>query len=394
MFLCKDLMPTIHPNWLHAITISLGGLGCSLANAQSLAPLMDNLTLRAGLGLQHDDNFFRSAGATAVSEQITTQSVGVHLNVPVSLQRFELDIGLTNNLHRDFDSFDYLGKTYSAAWRWSFTPQLHGNVTSTRVETLNAPSDSLNPTLRNKNATTTHGFDAAYDLGGPWQLLAGYARSTSLNEQALMGEANERSTTYNAGVRYALTSGNSLAYNLSHERGTSTSGFTGEKHDFSGVWVVSGNTSLTGHLAYLKRNYSAVSQFDYDGFASGVNATWRATGKITVNAGWQRDLGSYQTAGATHTLSDVITLAPVWQISPLTSLSGQYRYTIRRDAGNPTGVPSNRRDKTREASIVYSWQPRPFVSLSASMAHSQRSSNSAGLGYSDNLTSLSAQFSF
>lgn len=388
-------MPTIRPYWLPAITISLSGLGCNLANAQSLAPIiMDNLTLRAGLSLQHDDNFFRSASATAVSEQITTQSVGVHLNVPVSLQRFELDVGLTNYQHRDFDSFDYLGKTYSAAWRWSFTPQLHGNVTSTRAETLNAPSDSLNPTLRNRRSTTTHGFDAAYDLGGPWQLLAGYTRTASLNEQALIGEANERSTTYNAGVRYVLTSGNSLAYNLSHERGTSTSRFSGETHDFSSVWAFSGNTSLAGHLAYLKRDYSTAPQFDYDGFGGGMNIVWRATGKITVTAGWQRELASYQTAGSTNTVSDAITLAPVWQISPITSLSGQYRYIIRRDSGNPTGLASNRKDNTRETSIVYSWQPRPFVSLSASLAHSQRSSNLVGFGFSDNLASLSAQFSF
>jgi exopolysaccharide biosynthesis operon protein EpsL len=387
-------MPTTRSHWFSAITVSLVGLSCGVTNAQTLAPIIDNMTLRAGLGLQHDDNFFRARDGTAVSEQITNESVGINLNIPVSLQRFELDVGLTNYLHRDFDSFDYLGKAYSAAWRWSFTPQLHGSLTSTRSETLNAPTDSLNPALRNKNATTAHGFDAVYELGGPWQLSAGYARTTSLNEQALIGDANERSSTYNAGLRYSLSSGNSLAYRLSHERGTNASGFTGQSHDVSGVWVVSGNTTLNGHLTYLTRDYSLTPQFDYHGVSSGINATWRATGKITVNAGWQRELSSYQTAGTTHTLSDSITLAPVWQISPITSLSGQYRYTIRRDQGNPTGSPSGRKDNTQETSLAYSWQPRPFVSLSASWAHAQRNSNSAGLNYSDNLVSLSAQLRF
>ncbi len=383
-----------HRFWLPCISLVATGLGIGEACAQTPALILDNLIFRAGLGLQHDDNFFRSPAFTAVSEQITTQSVGVRLSVPVSLQRFELDVGLTNNLHRDFDRFDYLAKNYSAAWRWSFTPQLHGNLTSTRVETLNAPSDSLNPTLRNRNATTTHGLDAIYELGGPWQLLAGYSRSTSLNEQPLIGDTNDRSTNYRAGVRYSFGSGNSLAYNLNRDQGSNISDYTGVTHDLSGVWVLSGNTSINGNLAYLVRDYSTTPQYDFDGFEGGVNVNWRATGKITVNAGWQRALASYQTAGASYTQTDTLTVAPVWQISPITSVSAQYRHVVRRDQGNPSGIASVRRDAMRETSLTYAWQARSFVSLSASLAHSRRTSNIAGLDYSDNLASLSAQFSF
>ena len=394
MFHFKYLMTRTKYSWTPLIVLAISGLESGVAFAQTPVQIMDNVTFRAGLGLQHDDNFFRSPAATAQSEQIFTQSVGLNVSIPVSLQRFEFDVGFTNNKYREFSNFDYLGKNYSAAWRWSFTPQLHGNLTSSRVETLNAPTESATPTLRNTNSTTTNGFDAVYEFGGPWQILAGYSRSTSLNEQALIGDANERTNTYNAGVRYLLSSGNSLAYNLSHVSGENARDYKGQIHDFSGVWVVSGNTSVTGHVAYLNRDYSQSPQFDYDGIAGGIRANWRATGKITLNASWDRELASYQTVGSTHTETDILTLAPVWQISPITSMRAQYRYSIRRDKGNPSGIASNRKDNTHDMSLTYLWQPRPFVSLSASLARSKRSSNLPNLGYTDNLVSVGADFTF
>lgn len=369
-----------------------------MAHAQTATPtpatIMDNVTFRAGLGLQHDDNFLRTPSGTERSEQISTQSVGININIPVSLQRFELDVGLTNSLHDNFGNFDFLGKNYSAAWRWSFTPQLHGNLTSTRAETLNSPSDSVTSTLRNKNATTTNAFDAVYEMGGPWQILAGYTRSTSLNEQPLIGDANDRSTTYSAGVRYLMASGNSLSYNLQSEKGTSTNDYDALINEVSGVWIVSGNTTMTGRLSHINRNHFAAPQFDYDGFASGITVAWRATGKINVNAAWQRALANYQTIGSTHTVTDTLSVSPVWQITPITSLSAQYSYAVRRDQGVVSGLSSNRKDTLREASIAYTWRPRPFVSLSASAANSVRKSNLAGLDYSENLVSLLAQLSF
>jgi exopolysaccharide biosynthesis operon protein EpsL len=380
---------TFHPsNWLPpAATLFsiLSGLTPGLAQAQ------DAVTFRAGLSIQNDDNFFRAAAAQ-VSERTMTESVGVHVAIPYSLQRFELDAGLNNNQHSNFSNFDFVGRNYSAAWRWSYTPQLHGNVTTARTETLNAATDTLNPALRNRNTSTSHGFDAVYEWGGPWQLSAGATQSTSRNEQALIGQADNRANTYNAGVRYALTSGNSISYNLRQARGTSTNDYTLLTHEASGVWVASGNTTLNGRLAYVQSDYANAPQFDYNGFAGGINVNWRATSKITVVAGWQRDLSSYQTTGSTHTQTDSFTASPTWQISPKTSLALQYSYAMRHDLGSAT--PSNRKDSTQNTSIVYNWQPRPFVSLSASLAHARLSSNLAGLGYTDNLASLTAQFNF
>ena len=374
-------------SWLTPAALFLSGLTSVGAQAQ------DVITWRAGLSVQHDDNFF-SASTAPVSELIMTQSVGVNVSIPYSLQRFEFDVGLTNSQHQDFTSFDYIGRNYSAAWRWSFTPQLHGNVTSSRRESLNASSDSLNPNLRNRNATTSNGFDAVYEWGGPWQLSAGFSQSTSRNEQPLIGQGNDRSQSYNAGVRYALASGNSLSYNLQHDRGSSTNDYTSVTHGISGVWAASGNTSVNGRLAYLQRDYAAAPQFDFDGFSGGVNVNWRATGKINVVAGWQRDLASYQTAGSTHTRTDSFTVSPVWQISPKTSMSLQYRYAVRHDQGNPTGVISSRKDDTHNTSVAYSWQPRPFVSLNMSLARTRRTSSIAGLDYTNNAATLAAQFSF
>ena len=375
-------------NWRHAAAALLMWSATAGAQAQ------DVVTWRGGVSFAHDDNFFRAPASTEQAEDITTQSLEVRVVVPYSLQRFELDLGITNNVHRNFSNFDYLGKNYSAAWLWSYTPQLHGNLSTTRTETLNAPTDSVNPGQRNRNTTTTNALSGEYELGGALRLLGGYTNSEAVNEQALVGQADNRSNSYNAGVRYVFPSGNSLAYGLARSIGSSTSAYTMTTHDLSSVWQVGGNTSLTGRLAYMEQHFGNSPQFDFNGVFGAVSATWQVTGKTSVIAAWQRDLASYQTVNAIYTQTDSVSATPVWQISPKTSLRLQHRYAVRSDQGSPAGASSGRQDRLRDTSVTYSWQPRPFASIAASLTHSARSSDGAGLDYTDRLASLSAQFSF
>jgi Putative beta-barrel porin 2 len=158
--------------------------------------------------------------------------------------------------------------------------------------------------------------------------------------------------------------------------------------------VLSGNTSVNGRLAFLQQHFGVAPQFDFGGTSGALMVTWRATGKTSVTAGWQRSLTSYQTAGTTHTQTDSYTAGPAWQISPKTSLRLQYSYAVRDDQGNPTGVPTSRQDRTQDTSLSYSWQPHPLATLSATVGDSVRSSNVANADYTARQLTLAAQFSF
>ncbi len=39
-----------------------------------------------------------------------------------SLQRFEVNASLVDNLYHNFDYLDFLGKNGTATWHWSATP--------------------------------------------------------------------------------------------------------------------------------------------------------------------------------------------------------------------------------------------------------------------------------
>jgi exopolysaccharide biosynthesis operon protein EpsL len=367
----------------------LAGSGASGAWAQT----QDVVKLRASVGILDNDNFF-SAPTSAVSERVTSQTLGVNFAVPYSLQRFELDASLVSTQHQTNTNFDFTAQNYNAAWLWSVTPQLHGSLTSARTESLNATADSLNPNLRNKNTTQNTALAAAYEIGGPWQVTAGVSNTNNTNEQAVIGQSDTRSTGVSGGVRYVLGSGNSLAYFLQRASGTSVNDFTSTTHDVAVVWVLTGNSTVNGHVAYLEQRFGVAPQFDFSGASGSVMFVWRASGKVSVSAGWQRDLASYQTAGTTHTQTDIFTVAPAWQISPKTSVRLQYREGTRDDQGNPTGVPTSRQDRVRDTSLSFSWLPRPFATLSVSVGENNRTSNIANADFSARTVGLTALFSF
>ena len=354
----------------------------------------DVVTMRAGVSVINYDNFFATPSASAVSERATTQTIGTHISLPYGLQRFEVDAALNSNQYQNNSSFDYTGQNYSAAWQWSLTPRLHGGLTSTRAETLNAATDSVNPNVRNRNTLKNTGLSVAYDLAGPWQLTAGGNDSSSTNEQALIGQANNHAVTVNTGVRYQTGAGDAIAYSLEEGRGTSTSDYTTTTNNVTATWLLTGKTMLVGRVAHLDQHFADTPQFDFGGWLGSLNLDWRMTGKTSLGLAWARDLASYQTVGSTYTQTDSLSIAPVWNVTAKTSLRLQYRYSMRSDQGNPTGAPSNRVDNLQDTSLAFNWQPRSSTTLSATLSQSSRSTNLANSDYTAHQFSLAAQFGF
>lgn len=364
--------------------------GLVSVHAQTQAPLQ----LRSNVSFLADDNFFRGASGVAVSERVLSQSIGIGLTAPYSLQRFSLDANLTGNQHQNFSNFDYIGQNYNAAWLWSVASKLNGSLTSTRAETLNSAGDVVNPALRNKNTTQNTALSAIYDLGGAWHLTTGLSNSNIVNERPLVGSTDNRSTAINAGVRYALGSGSSLAYSLQSASGNNVNDYNSITHDFNMAWVPTGNTSVSARVAYLQQRFGLVPQYDFSGIAGMARLNWRLSGKTSVTTAWQRDLASYQTSNTTHTQTDTFTLAPVWQISGKSSLNLQYRLAIRDELGSLSGGVGARQDRLQDVSLSYRWQPRPSATLSATLTELSRSSNATNADFVAHQLAVAAQFAF
>ncbi len=374
--------------WLVGAMLSISCAGHAWSQAQ------DNVMLRSNLTMSNDDNFFKSPASTAVNERITSQTMGINISLPYSLQRFEVDASLTSNQHQTFSNFDYTAQNYRAAWYWGFTPQLHGSLTTVRAESLVAAFDSADPTKRNKNTTNTSALNAIYELGGPWQLTAGLLRASSVNERAVTGPGDTRVSAYNIGAQYSLSSGSSIGYSLQNGSGNDTNTFNSINQMISGVWVITSTTSLNAHVTAVEQRYSNTPQFNFSGTSGGLNVNWKTSGKTSLTVGWNRDLASYPTINTTYTQTDTFSVGPAWQLSAKTSLRLQYSIALRVDQGGSTGAPGPREDRLENTSVAFTWEPRPFAALTATLAESHRNTSLPNQDYVGHVASVAAQFTF
>ena len=376
----------------------------------------DDLKFRASAGVIHDSNLFRLPegantqaliGKSSAAETISVKTLGLNYNKAYSLQRVELDVSVNDYSYKNFSYLDFTAYDYKAAWRWSYTPHLYGNFTSSRGQTLNSFADFQGFNQRNVRVNANTRFDASYELDANWRLLGGLTRSALSNSAPLTQEPDNRTTAMDAGVRYVLASGSSAAYRFSSTDGNYTTnrpipsaglfdnGYTQTDNDVLLTWAISRDTSADFRAGYRSRKHPNYAQRDFSGMTGAANLSWAISAKTAVVAGWTRDLGTYETSISNFTLTDRFSIGPVWQVSPKATVRVSLDHETRDYRGTPLGaVAVPRRDNNRNASMSIDWQPVNYLTLNASLQNARRSSNFAGLDYKSNLISLTAQFTY
>ena len=371
--------------------------------------------INASYSLQTDSNLFRlPAGAdtlaligrSSAAEQIGVASLGLHVNKAYSLQRVELDFNVNDYRYRHFSYLDFTSFNYGAAWRWSLTPGLRGNLIAERKQTPNSFLDYQGYTVRNEHRDTNFRFDALYEIDGVWRLLAGAATTRQVNLLPVIAEGDTSAVSADIGLRYAFASGSTLTYGLKNASGKFLNrglqpetllddGYRQIDNDVRLHWLVYGKGTADVNAAYVVRSHPHFAQRDYSGFNTGVSLNWPVTGKSALGASWARELASYQSDTANYSQTDRISLGPVWQVSPKAAIRLRYEVAFRNFLGSPTGVAASRRsDTTREATLSLDWQPYQRVKLGASLQNAKRTSNLAGLDFNSNLATFFAQYSY
>src|SRR6185437_2854251 len=149
----------------------------------------DRVELYAAENVTYDSNVFRlsksldpqaTLGTDHKDDWISTTQLGVNVNVPYSLQRFQLSYAWLANRYQRFDQLNYNGHAGRAAWLWSITPEMTGDVGYTDTETLANFANLGTPGIvapTNKDLLRTkQGFvDAVWFPVASWRLHAGGA---------------------------------------------------------------------------------------------------------------------------------------------------------------------------------------------------------------------------
>src|SRR6185312_619157 len=105
----------------------------------------DRVELFAAENITYDSNVFRLSkqldpqavlGTDHKDDWLSTTQLGFVVDAPYSLQRFQLGYTWLINRYQRFDQLNYNGHAGRAAWLWSITPELTGDVGYTDTETL------------------------------------------------------------------------------------------------------------------------------------------------------------------------------------------------------------------------------------------------------------------
>ncbi len=400
-------------NRLRLIALTVPALLCA---REVPADNLDTWNLTAGSSVMYDDNVFRlpsSANTAALigrssgSDTITSTVLGLNVSKPYSLQRFDLDVSVADFRYKNFEHLSYTARSYSAAWRWSVTPGLHGNLSSSRKESINSFSDYLSYGAKNLRTDDDRRFDADLELGAGWHVLGGVFQNRRTNSELFVQEGDTTLTSSEAGVRHAFASGSSLTFlnRTGHGRFDNRSQpnsallldnkFDQTENEVRLKWPITSKTTLDARVARLERNHEHFSSRDYSGNVGALNLDWDITAKTHISGGWTRELSSYQSLNSSYSITDRFTLNPVWQTSVKTALRFRYDIARRNYFGAVTATSvGDRSDSQRTTLIAFDWQPTTSVGLSASIANDRRTSNQPGLDYKDTTASITAQMKF
>lgn len=379
-------------------------LAAAAVSPMAQADPEDSLNLVAGVGVLHDSNLFRRSSGKEESEQILSVSAGVKVNKAYSLQRFIVDAVLTDFRYQSHSNFDYVGKNLNAAWQWSLTPFLHGNLSASRNESLSSFVDytGSSPNMR---TVDTYRFDAEWEAAGRWRLVGGLNHLQRRNSQLFLAEGDYDASAAEAGVKYQMPSGSSLtlmgrqlqgeyARRVVSQANSIDSGFEQRDVELRLVWPMTGKSRLTGRLAHISREHDNFSVRDFSGPVGQLDYSWDVGGKLRFNVGLKQDLASYQTNDSSYYRLRGFNLSPVWQLSSKIALRARYSQDRRDYRGGLLIGLSERSDTLRTAQLAIDWMPLRTVVVSAYMQQDSRSSNRADRDFKATIGGINANYSF
>lgn len=375
----------------------------------------DVVNFTAGATMLYDDNVFRLSGAADPNrflgtsrrdDLLTVTSAGIRINKPVSLQRFELDASYTEFRYQRFGQLSYGAFNYLGTWRWSLTPKFTGSVSTERRQSLNSFADFIG-FVRNLRTDETTRFNAAYQLDGAWRVIGGATDYERRNSQPFLAEQDLRQSAVEAGVRYDFASGSSVSavargvagkfINRSAPAAASLidTGYSDSEFEGRAAWLFSAKSRLDARLTWTDRTHENFSQRDYRGLTGNAVLTWGVSAKTRVRTTVSRNLSSFQQASSSFTRVHRVALEPEWQVTSKVLARARVEHSTREFLGPVAATPVNGRvDRLTGWYGGVDWQPRRYVTLSASLQGDRRSSTAPGLDFRSTQATLSAQFTF
>jgi len=386
-------------------------LAACLAPASASALFNDTVEVYASATYNYDSNVFRisdkldslgTIGSSQRDDTFFTTALGVNVDIPVSLQRFQLLAGWYDARYRTFEDLDHRGHSIRGAWLWAITPRLTGEISYNHNQAL---ASFANIQGRRPDLVTTQMAlaNGAWMVTPSWRAHA-EATAARTEHSDLRAVNNIEYASLEGGVSYVTPQENRVGLAVRAERGRSPNElfvqgvpFRNEYDQLSvgvqGRWVVTGHSRFDGRVHYTKREYEQFTNRNYSGPTFGVTYTWTPTGKITVATIVARDVAPLEELQSTFVLVTGVTVRPDWAISDKLNLRGTLAYAIWDYRGDTT-LGLNFEHRVRTAGVELVWRPALRVAVTGALNHERRTSTLPNADYDVNTATIGARIGF
>lgn len=387
--------------------------GCLLCSSTAWADPDDTLSVVVGGGLTRDDNLFRTVDALKTSDEIRSTVLGVVLDKEYSLQRFKVNATMTDYRYRDNDYLNYTGQNLSAAWLWKLSPALYGNLSTSRVKSLNSFTDyiALAPERRrNIRTTDISRFDVEWEAMGPLHLISSVSHYSQKNSELFIQDDNYNARVGEIGVKYVTPAQNSIALvqrrtdgGYAREANPATgldSGFEQNDSEVRVLWNPTVKTNVFGRVAYIDRTSDDFPERSFDGYVGSLDFKWGVTEKVDLLFNVRRDLNAFQevrtsvNSYSSFYESNMYTFSPVWNMTEKTRLKLRWSRESRDYQGTVVGSDPLRRDTLRYSGATLEWEPRKSINVKLDYLRQSRDSNESNRIFTDNIYNLSVLLNF
>lgn len=387
-----------------------GALAVMLLSQPVRGDEFDTVNFIAGSSLRYDTNIFRTPASSAQSETSTISYAGIRFDKPYGLQRFQLNATETFTRYNAFSFLDNNALDYRAAWLWAVTQHLTGTISADRTQSQ-IPFTLTGGNQRNVLTSNSRNFSFDGWISGAWHLIGGYGQSETATEQPLLSVPSYRNRRVEGGLRYVSAAGNSITAIQRSIVATVVNqpldlvnlidtDYRDTESELRLAWRLTGKSTIDARVVRKNRRNEHFSQRDFSGTGGELRYGWSPTGKLKFNFTATRDVLPYAAFGnsvenSTFREDNTLSVVAIWQATGKVAVQGTLLRTLSDYRGPvfaPTGVA--RSDEFRLAQLRADWFVLRAVSLNASLEHSRRTSNIAGIDFTDTLFTVGAALRF
>ncbi len=395
-----------------AATACLALAGGAASQPVALPPeVPDVFTVQAALDVERHDNIFRTAGGP--SDTVLRATAGVRLERVIGLQRVGLEAFVVPVRYLDNADYSYLGYGLGATWNWAVGRGWFGDLVA-RVGREQTPFDLVGAYANNLQTLVSIRALAGLRLTQAWAAIAAFDETRATNSLMSQQPADYSRTGLEAGVRYAPQSALELDAVWRHESArypnrqivdangvplpdAVDNAYTQDTPLLRLAYRPHDASRITGQLGYTQRRYDNLSQRDFSGVTTGLDAEWPLSGAVVMRGGLLRSIEVAELPSANYIEVRGVALRPAWQITGRTRLEATAAYSSRRYLGDPGTALSGglvREDQIRQYGLELRYQIARRTWLSASVRQLSRGSNYPGYAFTDRWAGVGVSTAF